>query len=683
MPEPRDLTAISVGPMSNLGLMTRPDFAVYDGIAARWHSPDPTMRYSDVSGLTYSARFGGLMLQPDATLRDLPSAQVTLLLGDWRDCTPPELGVICPLAYNAAANAMPFTSQGAPNFTTRLRGGLLAANPHVVLTFVRTEAPPDGQPAASQRWQLKLGAFTLTWGRYAEPVLAQNGQEVARFTIDTRDREAFAFATHQRWEIDCLHGQLYLACSGFRGDWVVATGDLPTAAWEFAANGGKYAVNLTPVTFATSGSMITPWGEEFVAYPNDDAVITLFPANSAGGVSVTPYATNGTRKCYRIALTGSGSATPLLRGYEIRYEPQFTTPTAQWTDATPWLVEGSERLGEEFAARTSEFVFRRDADFQTTFGALDGHHAVCYSTGYDDGAGHIVQQDRMMGILRRTAYDGVQLTATLYDRWTQLADAKLLFPLCLLGLTRGAALTLLATRGGVPPGLIVVHDDVVGVVGDPERDDAGATPPWLPRRGVSVADALRRLLETYGICGEFRADGTLHFFTTEASDPVAAFTTAEGADARFALGTDAFHGVAWESDLTGAVNTLGAVGQSPAGAPLLALLRNPDSINNAASAQYLGYPAAAYREEMDLTTLPQVTEYAARAMALLPSGLPRVMLTSRTGFALCHLFPRQRIQVTDALLGGTRLCRVLRMAADYRPDRPPRTSLLLEVLPCG
>lgn len=681
MSEPRDLTTIAFGPLSNLGLMTRPDFALFDDIATRWQTSDPAVRYTNVTGLTYSARFGGLILQPNTTLRNLPSAQVSCLLGAWRDCTPPELGVTCPLAYDASANATPLDSQGMPVLTTQLRGGLLAANPHLILSLVRTEAPPEGQPAESQRWQLRLGDYTLTWGRFAAPVLACRGVEIARLLIETRDREAFAFATHQRWEIDCLRGQLHLACTGFHGDWVVATGDLPAAAWEFAANGGKYAVNVTPVTFATSGSLITPWTEEYVAYPNSDVVIGLFPADSSGQVSVTPYAVNGTRKRYRVTLTGSGAGTPLLQAYEVRYEPQFAARTSTWTDATPWLVTGSEQLGEELAARSSEFVFRRDAAFQAAIGSLVGHHAVRYTAGYDDGAGHTMQQQRMTGLLRRSRDDGLHLTATLYDRWTQLADVKLLFPPCLLGLTRGTALMLLATRGGIPPDLIVVHDDVVGMVGDPVREIA-ELPAWMPRRGVSVADALRRVLDTFGIRGEFRPDGTLHFFTTESSAPVAAFSSDEGAEAQYALGTDAFCGVTVESDLTGVVNTLVAVGLSTAGTPLLVMQSDADSITNPASARYLGYPATAYRETPDLTTLPQVTEFVARTMKALPGGLPQVTLTSRQGYALCHLFPRRYIQVTDPLLGDARVCRVLRMVVEYRPDRPPRTTVTLEVLPC-
>ena len=668
--------------MSNLGLMTRPDFALLDTFDNRWNSPDPAARYAEVTGVEYRAQFGGLLLAAERTPRDLRCADVTLLQGDWRDCTPPELGVVCPLAYNAAANPAPRDGQGAPQWTTRLRGGLLPANPHLLLTLVRTEAPPQGQPAETQRWQLGLGALTLTWGRFAAPVLAYGGNELARMAVQPGERELFAFSTHQRWEISAVDGCLHLACSGLAAAWTVPIGELPPVPWTFAANGGKYAVHVAPLTFARTGSLLTPWIEESAVYPAEDAIIRCFPPLPPGAATVEAAAVDGTRKRYRVTLHGDGASTPVLRAYEVRYEPQFAAPTDIWQETTPWLVRGREQLSEEPAARSSEFVLRADAAFANTFGALPGQCAVRYTTGYDDGAGNTAAQPRMVGILRRTNHDGVHLSATCYDRWTQLTDARLLFPPCLLGLSRAEAVTLLAARGGIPPESVVVAAEVVGQVGGDAADFSARSPAWLPRAGVSVADALRHLCAAYGIHAAFRPDGTLSCRTTDDTEPVAEVSSATGTDARYALGTDACYGVDMETDLTGAVNVQVTVGRSPCGDPLVATLCDAESIGNPAATPYLGYRAVAYREMPDLTTLPRVVESAARAWNDLPTGLPRVTLTSHTGYALCHCLPRQYIRVTDALLGGTRVCRVLRMSVELRLDRPPRTTLTLEVLPC-
>lgn len=680
MSAPCDMSQVWLSGMDALGVITRRHFYCVDDIKGRWFAADPAARYTAISNVVYDKRLGGLILQPDATLRNLPSAGLTIAAGgaSTRDCTPPALGVTCPMYYSAAPNADPSV------YTWQLAGGYLSAGPWIVHHLIRTPAPPVGQTADSQRWKLGFGGLTLTWGRYTDPVLTDGtGAEISRYTLNEGDRERFAFDTIQRWEITSLGGELYISCSGFSGDWTTVYPTLPAAAWSFAANGGKCAINLTPVTFAASGYVITPLIEEGYPYPDGDLSATTWPTNAAPtSAAISVETVSGTQKSYRLALSTTDTlTTPIVRTFETGYAPEFAALSVERTEISDYFVKGREILTQDYSARNTTLTFRETEDFIAAVGRLSGHRVITYATGYDAGDGVAVRQTRMTGIMGAVERTGHDVTLSVYDRWTQLAKVRLFNAPMLLGLTRAAAISLIAQCAGIPTELISVNADVTGTIGDGSRPFGEEGARWRIPDLTSAADAIRKILTTYGLKADFDGYGVLCVYRSEDTAVTNDYSAVDGTDDRYGLGTDPFEGVAFKSDLTGAINHHVVIGECN-GQPIIAAQYDPASVADPMSERYMGYYATDGERIPDLDTAAEVQEAVAKRLQAADIGLPKVVLSNNRAYALCHEIPRTFISGTDPDIDFTmRRLKILEMTVDIDETIPPVTSMLLEVQP--
>lgn len=680
MSVPADLTRIYLGGMDNLGVMTRRGDAPYDDIVSRWRATDAESRYTGITDVQYSDRFGGLILEPDVTLRDTKVADLTIQQGTlWRNCTPPALGVTCALYYDAAANPDP------NSYTAQVQGGLLSAHPNVIVTVVRTKAAPDGMSPYDQRWTFAWGGVELIWGRQKEPILYDiaTGAEISRLSVPDSDRVRYWDDEIQRWEIAALGGELYLSCSSISEPWVVVR-EVTAGAWQFAANGGKFALNVTLVRFPATGSLITPWVEHGTVYPAEDLEARTWPTNSgAVGATVAVYDSDGTRRRYQITLTSSDVyQTPILRGYDTLYRPEFDALDPDWTEISDWWKRGTEEVTRELSARTTQLEFEESAGFIGAVGRLSGHRAVTYYTGYDDGNGHTATQRRMTGILRRLQRDGHRLTMTIYDQWTRLADVRLYNPPCLLGMNRGDAIKLIAMWAGIPYESILIDAAITETIGDPSKPFKDNLPPWRIANRSTAADAIRKVCDVYNIRAAFNGAGQLLIYLPASGTVTNTYSTAEGTDRRYALGTGAFEGVTFDSDLTGARNHLVVQGKDRDGKAITASYYRPESVSNPTAENYLGYWATEMIEDADAATAQEVNAQAVRRLDTLHYGQPRCTLERNRALALMHQSPDDLISVTDADVAlSARTCRIDRLAVHLQEDRLAEVTVTLEVQP--
>ncbi len=678
---PRDMSQFWLAKMDTLGVFTRRGFARYDDIKSRYFAADPASRYPVLSNVIYAERLGGLILQPDLTLHNLSYTGLTIGAGGTytRDCTPPELGVTCPMYYNAAPNDSP------GSFVWSIQGGLLPASPCFTAYLLRTEAPPVGQSPYTQRWRLLFGGLTLSWGRFENPVLTDGaGTEIARYTVNESDRQQYAWDTVQRWDIASLGGELHLSCSGFSDNWTVVYPTLPAARWTVQANGGVCAAHVEPLTFASSGYLVTPWIEEGYAYPDGDLIGTVFPASS-GSVSttVTVEAVSGTQKQYRLTLASTDiRQTPIARGFQTFYESAYAALSTTKTEITNWFVHGRESLTQDYSARNTQLQFREDTDFVTAVGRLSGHRVITYATGYDTGNGVPVRQTRMTGIMGRISRTGNLLTMEVYDQYTKLSRVKLFNMPCLWGLGRGLAIALIARCAGVHPDNIYINPNITGVIGDPALPFSVDGPRWTIEDGTSATDAINKICKTYGVRAIFDGDGVLTIYQFDDTTTTNSYSSDAGTDPLYALGTAPFEGVEFQSDLTGAVNHLVIIGQDGGGMPIMTPRYDPTSVSDDTSERYIGYYASDVQRNADLGTPGEVAEATAKGLQDIDYGLPKVPLQGNHALALCHQLPREFIEVTDndtAL--DHRDCKILQMDVEIDAIAPPVTSMGLEVWP--
>lgn len=675
MSNPSGTYSIDIGPMTNLGFLTRRQWTFYDDIVTRWEDDrESGDGYASISNVVYSKRFGGLILAPNTTLTAMPHTSVTVLAGDVRTSTAPAFGVTGCLGYNATANHV-----------VRLQGGLLAEGPCCTVSLVRTLDPPNGQGRPTQLWKFTFGGLVLTWGRTSDPVLTRSGVEVARYTVPESQREEYSNAVRMTWDIANIGGRLFLTCSALRDTWEIAMPTLPATRWQWETNGGKHWVNVSQVTFAATGSIVTPLINERVARDAADAVKTVYPtAELPATAVVTLGAATDNQRAYTLTLGGTGYTTPLVRAYQVYYPPIVTPPTTTWTAIDAWFVSGREQLTEEMAARSTDLRFVTDAAWEAAFPRLSGHRVVRYTVGYNDGQGHTDSELRMVGIMRRVSRNGHDLTMTLFDQWTMLRDTRLSSMPCLYGMERGAAISLIAQCASIPSSQIVIDADVVGTVGNATSDPGKEGPRWRVATGTTAADAIRRIASTYGLRVEFQGDGKLHVYQDDTTTIALHVSAAEGTPAYLGIGKGVFDGVTFDSDLAGTINYLYFVGKDPRGKPLTAQVYDYGSLNTTTAENYLGYAAVEYQEHLDIDTQEELQEALARQLTSIDRGYPRCEITSDAGYALTLLWPRSYIGVTDTdVFTGERTCKITQLVCEYAEDRPPRPTLTLEVLPDG
>jgi hypothetical protein len=349
---------------------------------------------------------------------------------------------------------------------------------------------------------------------------------------------------------------------------------------------GETSLGATPQVIALAVD-VNPDGLRFQAWP---------PPVDPDSVQCDVAETDGTRKRFKIFLTGDGSHTPVLQSWEVKWDPtDGAAPTPQWVDITPWFAGGNEGMGTELTGRTATLQLRPnkmvphpstgeeitlydwiqwnldEATVANIHPMLRGHYAIAYRTWYLMEDNTTVLQDgthprawvcsmpiggtydpgdpeglgtdgvRMYGLVksRRETVDLSSLTTleiTAYDRGATVRELPLFNAPCLLEKNVGAAIAELVRWGGVPQSLIVVDPSITPILSSPHA--LYDVERYVEPDGTSVGQAVTRYCEKYDLIAEFRPDGTFHITNHLAPVTVSVTGAGGGAGAVTVTGTD-------------------------------------------------------------------------------------------------------------------------------------------------
>lgn len=662
---------VFLGWATNFSHRTRPGSCVWESVKKRMEIKDPTKRYLEETNVHYSRRLEGMLLMGNVALQDMSLAAVTPVTGSWAEVTDPIHKKKFLLQRNAT---------GATN--GKVQGTFSAASTlNAILTMRRKPGPPHDTEAADQTWSFKVGAtsLTLAWNRFGNPTCTGVGF-TSEHTITESDRKKFATDTEMRWEISNMGGNLVISCSGFNEDWVIrGVGDIAADTWEFEGN-GKLSLNVSQVSFATSGSFETPWLNMHHAYPNGEVTFRVFPEPPAGTTATVEIIEDdgGMRKRLKVTMTGGGLDSPQVSAIEGVALPTFSVATDAWEEASEWVIGGNEEVGSELATRSTNLTFSLkneytpgNGTFLEVIGEISGHAAVYYGLGYRYPNGVEVYQPRMYGILRSKTDNGRFLSISVFDRWTEFSDQKLLMAPCLLRRTVRDSAILLAQWCGIATADIVC-DDVLDDLGAPKViTDPGYgydDPKWKPKNGASGPEELKKLCKTYGLTPEFWSDGKLHIYRTVDADWETGiiYSNVDGTDSRYAIGEGEDKGIVVSSDLTGAVNTVIAEAKGPDGESLLAMDYDSDSLNDPTADNYMAYPSYLYEFFDDIDNQADLNDALDELFAGRPAGHRTAQVDSGTGYDMMHRWPRQHVDIQAPSMNLVAHCKITGMTTTFR-----------------
>lgn len=313
--------------------------------------------------------------------------------------------------------------------------------------------------------------------------------------------------------------------------------------WQVTAQAsGAFAVNVSQVTFATSGTFCTPPIEHLVdvspisyALPTTaGSTLRPFPPLPAApcDIAVSAPTIVDTTARYPVTLTGDGYSPCPLQALSVEY-------AADWDDAPRpefWLDTGhdisvllpgvngaTETYPEDGLQRSGTLML--DVSQAATYATLRSrclavfsdeeafrqYNAVVYEIG---PAGSRVV--RMIGVVKDVQEDATfagqhLLRYTVGGRGTVWADMSAVTCPALWGLSLSAAVKLLCERAGVwcnAGGDLDVSGAPAATVADPGwgyGDD-----PAGDYTGGSILEALQKLLADYGAILQDRDDGILY-----------------------------------------------------------------------------------------------------------------------------------------------------------------------------
>lgn len=689
----RSYNTFRLGPVSNHAPITRPRFgnieiptqafALLNGSESRDRFDD----YLDggpsgggaVSNVALSDALKGMLLVHNAPEdgRDMATSMVTNATG--LDVSIPQgMRKLHLVSYNNVANTpISFTSVGA-----------LQASPCFSFTFTRAFMPPTGMDAEDQAWRLTFGGrYTLEWSRTAPARLIRDYGQAGEKVIATRPRQDLHgdYGTRPQFTLTAynLLGKLFLYSDLWGGEWTItllneagkAGVALPQATWTMRGTGGKYAWNLSPLRFETSGYIETDWVPvpAGVSYPDtpydadtqpDGVICRTFPTWQPAGCAVTLQVIESgvdlfgaPRKRFRLGMTSDGTIPPVVYAFEYRWNDIYGSSVPNMLDVTPWVPRATETKTADSSPHSLAMTLQPGVKHggQTLWefvadmmGGLKGEYACSYAAGvgYDDDTTE--QQERMLGYLdltRKKVEVGKldSLSCTAYDRWVRLAKGKLQYPPACANLRIDEAIILLAECGGVPSTEIDVLSDFTGLTLDaPEPftdhyEFTGAL-PWTPPNNGTAADAIRQIAEAYQVAVWFNGTGRMQLqlkaLPTAATVPVASYDLQAGAHA-----DDALRGAEDTADGGPVVNRVVVEGVGPDGRPLYAWQDAPDVAD---TPQYLGFIAVDWRTMSDVMSYGTAVTICRRVFDWRPGAVPYT-LTGDTA----DLWARWPHQVVD------------------------------------
>ena len=136
-------------------------------------------------------------------------------------------------------------------------------------------------------------------------------------------------------------GDLYLGSTADPAGAVdrVRRGEIcPAPEGRCAARGAPSPSTSPGCASPTAASLETGWVDHLWALPDDALNAAAFPPGQAGITVAVVAETSGSRKRYRVTLSGDRAHSPVLRAWQSTYPPAFSYLTGDWTEITPWAA---------------------------------------------------------------------------------------------------------------------------------------------------------------------------------------------------------------------------------------------------------------------------------------------------------------------------------------------------------
>jgi hypothetical protein len=658
------------GPMTNLPVIDREGFALYEATEKAW------ARYTVSTACTKDVALQGIRLAPVGGPPDLSTAKIFSVDNTGGSAYPidaPDTGRgqhVCWSDARAAADG---------TITSRT---LWTANPTVVLSLKRCAQPPGGS-SAPQTFALRWGAtdvwdgapFRLTFGGYTPPRLYLDFHEelggpqlLAEYEHALGGRDGYTFSP-EVW-LYCFpipQGQTggYLVFQGtlFPEPWYVRVNAMPgPAPWSFRGRGGSWSANVYQERYQTTGTFTTDDREHYADFAEVSLDARIYPTAQRGSAfSALAIDGPGWSRHYEFTLTGDGFHTPLVCAWQAIYEPMISTAPQKWYDGSGYFVEGTDTLPYEVSGRTLALTLQNqggdrayDDNFTHWLEARNlhaGQFLVKYSIGYRlrDGSSDPRPRGTLICKVRERdeplrGRENYLLTA--YDRAAMFADRKMDNAPVGQGMLLGDYLRLVLQWGGVPLSQQYINADLDAphlVLDDPGAN-YGA-PAWAPNDDTTVASYLQQLAEAFHLRMYWGVDDCFYVQPWYFENPAGIITYNSATGVNIAV---SMRDLSAQTDLTGdaGANGVKVTGRDGWGNPVVAVFLPHETPGTPG---YLGYRALQPVKQENITSLDHARSVAYAAYQRLTNGLTRVRMTGQ--FSLLDQWPHNIFELLDHYTG--------------------------------
>ena len=604
----RTCNVYEVGPMEeNVGILTRMPQALYEvpgrdycGVRREWYYPDKEY-------VAYHDRANAMTLFRYAARPNMAISDFTQNAGEFTTCTVP---------FGFARTFIKTVEHAANTTSSITTKWLMKQRPHFAFEMVRDLRSPSAQ-VDDQVWEIQFGVgYVLRLSRTAFPALYKDGTRVFVQYLDENTFVEYGTQFHFNIGIQNLYGNLYVSSNIFGDFMLEGVGDVPADTVTITCTGGGYAFYLSDFAYATDGYFITDWieiGGNASKYPAAQMIGTAYPQSMDTGcsVDVSVYATDDTKRRFRVDLHGNGASTPYVQAFECRWNSTYSNPgAADLVDITPWVREGArESFSEDNGTRSLDLTLlpNKVVSGHTLYdmvGEMSGDMILRWKVGYVYADGTTEQQTRGVGIIRKkdweralTEVDDYKLTA--HDRWDRLAQTDLLSAPCCADMRVDQAIKLIASWSGISPNEMVGSPIYRYLDSDNGTRIADWTNPvWHPTNGTKASEFIKRICDDYGVIAEFAPTGLFivrdRFAGTTSVDSFG-YVTEHGVIPRASLDD-----VTVSEDRSTLVNTVIVEGTGYDGFPIFGMLYDDASVNTPGSPRYVGHYIVEYAREPDL-----------------------------------------------------------------------------------
>lgn len=661
-----------------------------------------------VHNVSLSSELSGMMLNHNGTY-DVPPMSLdyaTVSSGELQLCLPYGFDKPNPLDPSKPLPYHLLMSNNAPDVTTTVQfTKFLVEQPCFILHFTRAVEPPEGMSVGDQVWRLTFGDdYTLEWSRLAPARLVYHYGLADEFVVATRHRDdvrntAYSVDGQMVFQVYNLLNNLYITSTAWSGPWVIRLskieidgkplpGVIKAAPPRMTGSGGRFAINLSHLTFESTGYIETDWVDVPYYYDYDDSpydpaiaphgmIGTVWPAQAPGcaaAVSVIesrvyPNVTNPTKyqKRYRVSMSapeyapGYSYTTPVVQAFEYKWDAEFTPGTGELVEITPWwdIQRGATESKSVDMAPCSLTLSLQPMKIvggktlwqhiYDSLGELRGTYAFVYEVGNvlsGDYPGDD-QQQRMAGYIDVTdlkqassELDSIEITAV--GSWALPATETARWAPTGSGMSVEDAIEMWLNSAGVHS--IRITKTATGFKLDklePDGDFAGSV-PWQVVNGSLYGDTIREAAEMYGV--EVREDGqgNFHVGPRKLLASVATYSAQYGAseDESVSSWTD-------REDMSDMQNFVLVEGVRPDGRPLVGIKVDYDSVNTPHTPHYAGRYRMAWKKKSDLNKKSSVKLVAQRMFAWRKGGFVSHVLTGMTS-DLWKRYPGERITLHDS-----------------------------------